>query len=207
MKKISFAKFHNIDIMLDLVTRRNFLLVASVAVGSEAIRRLCLRFYKYLTTKPKQVNQVIFFPDSPSSPGLTRLLELLGEVEGQLDLCLFLFTCPHLARGVMGALKRGVRVRLVTEQSNIGVAGCQVAKLREAGVFIESRVQPSLMHHKFAVLDNKLVITGSFNWTGQAVLGNNENLVISTDPGLVLGFVGEFERLWRLIRDSRGEVK
>jgi cardiolipin hydrolase len=33
------------------------------------------------------------------------------------------------------------------------------------------------MHHKFAIIDKIVLLTGSFNWTAQAVNGNQENLI------------------------------
>ena len=35
------------------------------------------------------------------------------------------------------------------------------------------------MHNKFAIIDKLVLVTGSFNWTAQAVTGNQENLISS----------------------------
>lgn len=51
-------------------------------------------------------------------------------------------------------------------------------------------------HHKFAVVDHELLINGSFNWSRQAVLGNEENVVLMRNGGLVASFMEQFERLW-----------
>ena len=72
----------------------------------------------------------------------------------------------------------------------------QLRNLRAGGVFVRGRKQPFLMHHKFAIIDSKLVINGSFNWTGTAVLGNNENVVITNQRRVVEPFVREYSRLW-----------
>jgi len=76
--------------------------------------------------------------------------------------------------------------------------------LREAGVRVVARKQAGLMHHKFAIVDARVVVTGSFNWTSQAVMSNNENVVISSNRELVEPFVMEFDRLWE---DNMEEVK
>ncbi len=34
------------------------------------------------------------------------------------------------------------------------------------------------MHNKYAIIDQKIVITGSFNWTQKAVEMNRENILI-----------------------------
>ena len=52
------------------------------------------------------------------------------------------------------------------------------------------------MHHKFVVIDKKTVMMGSFNWTMQAVCGNNDVVLISNHADIVSPFVEEFEKLW-----------
>ena len=52
------------------------------------------------------------------------------------------------------------------------------------------------MHHKFAIVDQRLLISGSFNWTMQAVMGNKENVIVTTEPLIVGPFVEQFEKLW-----------
>jgi len=52
------------------------------------------------------------------------------------------------------------------------------------------------MHHKFAIIDDTLVINGSYNWTKGARFENRENLTLTNYPKAVQGFKGEFERLW-----------
>ena len=52
------------------------------------------------------------------------------------------------------------------------------------------------MHHKFAVLDNSVVVTGSFNWTMQAVKNNQENILFYENPEIASQYTKEFEKLW-----------
>ena len=53
------------------------------------------------------------------------------------------------------------------------------------------------MHHKFVLLDGVRLMSGSFNWTMQAVLGNRENVVVTEDPAVVAPFAEAFEELWK----------
>ncbi len=52
------------------------------------------------------------------------------------------------------------------------------------------------MHHKFAVIDESVVITGSFKWTGQAVKFNQENILFYENKELAKKYTDEYERLW-----------
>ena len=53
-----------------------------------------------------------------------------------------------------------------------------MSRLREAGVRVVSRKQSGLMHHKFAVVDGRVVITGSFNWTSQVVSSRHRHMSV-----------------------------
>jgi phosphatidylserine/phosphatidylglycerophosphate/cardiolipin synthase-like enzyme len=55
------------------------------------------------------------------------------------------------------------------------------------------------MHHKFALFDQRLLLTGSYNWTRAAAAENEENLIVSDEPKLIAAFTAEFEKLWRLL--------
>jgi phosphatidylserine/phosphatidylglycerophosphate/cardiolipin synthase-like enzyme len=53
------------------------------------------------------------------------------------------------------------------------------------------------------VLDKKVVLTGSFNWTRAASEQNFENVVITNESEIVKSFVQEFERLWKLFEKNK----
>ena len=53
------------------------------------------------------------------------------------------------------------------------------------------------LHHKFAVIDNKTVITGSFNWSPSAAHTNDETLLVIHSPQLAAHFTREMDRMWR----------
>ena len=53
------------------------------------------------------------------------------------------------------------------------------------------------LHHKFAVIDNKTVITGSFNWSPAAAHTNDETLLVIHSPEVAAHFTREMNRMWR----------
>lgn len=57
------------------------------------------------------------------------------------------------------------------------------------------------MHDKFTIFDERLVATGSYNWTQSAEVANYENLVVLDDPDVVARFLREFQWLWREARE------
>ena len=54
------------------------------------------------------------------------------------------------------------------------------------------------MHNKFCVIDLSVVITGSFNWTAQAVQHNQENILFFENKDIAKVYAEEFEKLWNL---------
>ncbi len=113
-----------------------------------------------------------------------------------MDVCVYLLTSRQLAEAVLSGVHRGVRVRLLVDDSQLSLPGSQVQEFYRAGAWVRSRPSPYLMHHKFALVDGKKLLTGSFNWTMKAVMGNRENVVVTTDSSVVAAFAKEFEQMW-----------
>ena len=52
------------------------------------------------------------------------------------------------------------------------------------------------MHNKFAVIDNRILLTGSYNWNFSANNRNDENLMVIDDPEIIAIFQNQFVNLW-----------
>jgi hypothetical protein len=120
--------------------------------------------------------------------------ELLGGAEARLQIAVCWFTHAGIFHTVLDRLRNGVAVELMLEydRQNIRAEALDFELFLQAGGRIFVRREPGLMHHKFAVVDDRLVLTGSFNWTYNT---NAENLIVSDDPAVVAGFRKEFARL------------
>ena len=68
--------------------------------------------------------------------------------------------------------------------------------LQVQGVGTPHLARGDKLHHKFAVIDNKTVITGSFNWSPSAAHTNDETLLVIHSPQLAKHFTREMDRLW-----------
>lgn len=58
------------------------------------------------------------------------------------------------------------------------------------------------MHHKFCVIDCSMILTGSFNWTKNANDNNFEDLTVSHQEAIVMGYCNIFESLWQLTSED-----
>jgi len=59
------------------------------------------------------------------------------------------------------------------------------------------------MHNKFVIIDSQILLSGSFNWTAQAVYGNQENLAALESPKLIEVYQEEFDKLWEQFKEQR----
>ncbi|KAF9127843.1 hypothetical protein BGX30_014623 [Mortierella sp. GBA39] len=136
----------------------------------------------------------IFFPSEES---FKQLIKTLDGAKKSLDICVYTITDDHLANAIIRAHERGVKVRIISDSEKADDLGSDVNRLRDNND-IPTRVDnsKSFMHHKFAVIDDQLVINGSYNWTKGARFDNRENLTLTNSPKAIQGFKGEFERLW-----------
>jgi cardiolipin hydrolase len=145
-------------------------------------------------TAPKTLAEACF---SPGNDCRNRIVGLLDAARVSADLCVFTITDDRLTDTIISAHGRGVTVRIVTDDSKATDLGSDIDRLAAAGV--EVRVDRSRfhMHHKFAILDRRTIVTGSYNWTLGAARDNEENIVVLDDPRLIAQFEREFDRLWQ----------
>jgi phosphatidylserine/phosphatidylglycerophosphate/cardiolipin synthase-like enzyme len=128
------------------------------------------------------------------------ILRLMQEAASSIDAALYRFNHPGLAQGLEEAAQRGVRVRLLVDGNKYKESRTTQELL--AGAIIPFRLafgrqgRGSKMHHKFVILDQQTVLTGSYNWTLESEDENHENLLILRDAHAVEAYTREFEGLW-----------
>ncbi len=133
---------------------------------------------------------------SPGEDCRTAIAARFGAARTTVDVCVFTITDDRLAEALLDAHRRGVRVRLVSDNEKIDDPGSDVRRLSAAGVPVAVDRSPAHMHHKFAIFDDHELLTGSYNWTRSAFLENQENLIMTRERAVLAAFQREFERLW-----------
>ena len=152
---------------------------------------------KALFTAPRrarpQVAEAFFAPGQDCAD---RLIALLDGASSSVEICVFTITHDILAAAILRAHHRGARVRILTDDDKAHDPGSDIFRLAGQGIPVRMDDSPEHMHHKFAVFDRRLLVSGSYNWTRSAAMHNRENLAVTDDGRLVEPFVEEFERLW-----------
>lgn len=134
------------------------------------------------------MNPAACFQNLPAE--LARHLEC---AERHLQIAVCWFSHRDLFGILLEKLRAGVRIELLIEydSQNIRDGGLDFQRFIHAGGQLFARREAGLMHHKFALVDDAWLLTGSFNWTYNS---NAENLLALADPALVAAFRAEFER-------------
>ena len=134
---------------------------------------------------------------SPGEECPRAIARLMDRASRSVDVCVFTITNDRLADALIAAHRRGIAVRIVTDDAKAEDLGSDVPRFEGAGIPLRVDRSPFHMHHKFAIFDGSKLLTGSYNWTRGASRDNNEeNLVVVDDPRLVAPFASTFERLW-----------
>ena len=113
----------------------------------------------------------------------------------------FAFTHDGIGDAMVQVAKRGVKVTGVFESRMVepddkGTVNSEYAKLsRTANVEVYRDGNPFLVHHKTIIIDDRLVIVGSFNFSRNATDKNDENLVVIFNPAVAQECDREFQRV------------
>lgn len=136
---------------------------------------------------------------SPGDDCLHRIRRLIGEARQSLDICIFTLTDNRIVRKLEEAQQRGLRMRIISDDLKSEDLGSDLDLLKQLGIPCRFDRSQAHMHHKFAIADQDLLLTGSYNWTRSASTENNENIIVTNNRALVNSFSHEFERLWRTL--------
>ena len=172
--------------------------------GTVAIGVLCAIFIS-ANGHAEMIVQACFSPWGKCSVHILREIE---QAKKELLVAVYAFTHDELAHALVRAKKRGVTVRVVIDREFDADSNRSKGKFFEAQKIPLRRLSglPSptqdtkigLMHQKFAVIDRRIVFSGSYNWTHAADSSNDENLLLFRDAGpLAEEYRKTFFQLWQ----------
>ena len=147
---------------------------------------------EYFQPKPV-ICECHFFPNPANEQ---KVVSMLRTCKKTLDIAIFSLTLDSIAEAILEAFQRGIKVRMIADDECAKNKGSNVKLIASVGIPCKTDNAIYHMHHKFAVLDGSVVIMGSFNWTGQAVKYNQENIFFYEDKNIAGQYAQEFERLW-----------
>jgi phosphatidylserine/phosphatidylglycerophosphate/cardiolipin synthase-like enzyme len=133
---------------------------------------------------------------SPQDDVLQKILPKLQGAKKSIRFLAFSYTEDKIGQAMIEKKNAKVKVSGVFEKRNAEGIGSELPILVEAGVDVLEDGNCYTMHHKFIIIDDKIVITGSYNFTKRAEEQNDENIVIIEDAGIAALYKAEFDRVY-----------
>ncbi|MCP4541200.1 MAG: phospholipase [Chloroflexi bacterium] len=130
-----------------------------------------------------------------------QLVPLLEGAQNSIRFMAFSFTHDEIGAAVLARAEAGVDVQGIFETRGSETEYSELPALFCAGVTVRQDGNPRTFHHKAFIVDDKMVLTGSFNFSNNANKSNDENMVIITNTDIAAQYLQEFERRWAEARD------
>lgn len=134
---------------------------------------------------------------SPDDNVQANFVELVNNAQHSIYFMAFSFTADEIGKAVRARAQEGVTVAGVmeTEQVNSNI-GTEFDPFKQAGLDVFRDGIEGQMHHKVMVIDQNIVIFGSYNFTNSAETRNDENLLVVYNEDIAAQFIAEFQRVY-----------
>lgn len=128
------------------------------------------------------------------------LISNIEKAQKNIFGAIYTFTNKDIAEALIKKAKKRVKIKLKIDkvQAEFVYTKTLIKMMQDAGIDIELISMKTLgdhMHHKFAVIDEEIVLTGSFNWTRNAATDNNENIVSLNSKEIAKKFLSAWEKV------------
>jgi phosphatidylserine/phosphatidylglycerophosphate/cardiolipin synthase-like enzyme len=137
---------------------------------------------------------VYFAPDDNVQ---ANFLELVDNARDSIYFMTFSFTADPIGQAVRARAQDELVVSGVmdTEQVNSNI-GTEFDPFKQAGLDVLRDRNAGQMHHKVMIIDESIVIFGSYNFTNSAETRNDENLLVIYNEEIAAKFVEQFQRVY-----------
>jgi phosphatidylserine/phosphatidylglycerophosphate/cardiolipin synthase-like enzyme len=148
---------------------------------------------------------------SPHGGATEAVVDALDHATNSIFVQAYSFTSAPIAKALVDAYRRGVSVHVILDASQ------RTEKYSEADFLQHSEIptlidaQHAIAHNKIIIVDDYLVLTGSFNFTKAAEEKNAENLLVINDPSLAKRYLENWHahevHSEAYTREQKSEVK
>lgn len=125
-----------------------------------------------------------------------RIISEIQKSSQNIFLAMAWFTDRDIANAIIDAKKRNITVDIILSSNSQNETVKQMFKAENVSIHaFETGDERGMMHHKFCLIDNRISINGSYNYSYNASNNNVENIQVSDDQNTYRQFFAEFERL------------
>jgi phosphatidylserine/phosphatidylglycerophosphate/cardiolipin synthase-like enzyme len=134
---------------------------------------------------------------SPEDGTLEHILAVVNAAGESIYFMSYSFTSDDLAQALVERAGEGVTVAGVFDKDQYhSNNGTEFDTLKAAGLDVRLDGNPRLMHHKVIIIDQQIVITGSYNFSNNAEHINDENTLIIHNADIAAQYLEEFQRIY-----------
>lgn len=134
---------------------------------------------------------------SPDDGTAQRITELLNTASESIYFLAYSFTNDEFGQTLIRKSGGGLEVSGVMDEEQVSSnQGTEFDPFSQAGIDVRLDGNPGLMHHKVFIIDEKVVILGSYNFSRNAETTNDENSLIIFSPEIAELFLQEFLRIY-----------
>ena len=134
---------------------------------------------------------------TPSQECEDYIINFINNSKDSIDIAVYSINNDKIIAALKKAKDRGVKLRILTDKLQASSKSSKVIDLYRYGINIRVNSRHKIEHNKFAIYDNKVASTGSYNWTNPASYKNSENcLFITNNREIITKYAKRFEQLW-----------
>ncbi|MBV6399742.1 MAG: Cardiolipin synthase [Anaerolineales bacterium] len=139
---------------------------------------------------------------SPDDGVQNQIATVLSGAEESIYFLVFSFTSNDLGDIVREKAEDGLTVKGVMDEEQISSnQGTEFDPFKQADLDVRIDGIEGQMHHKVFIIDESIVVIGSYNFSQSAETRNDENILIIYNPAIAQQFLLEFERVWKVAHD------
>jgi phosphatidylserine/phosphatidylglycerophosphate/cardiolipin synthase-like enzyme len=127
---------------------------------------------------------------TPAEHCLDRIVAAIGGARRQIRMQAYEFTSRPILAALLAAARRGVDVRIIVDR---GAVRDRAADAAGAGLAVLVDQPAGIAHTKAIIIDGRLVIGGSYNYTHAAETENVEDVTFITAPDIAAAFMRNWE--------------
>ena len=140
---------------------------------------------------------------SPDDGAINALAKLLNGAEESIYFLTFSFTSNELGDIIRAKDEAGLKIAGVMDEEQIlSNQGTEFDPFKQARIDVRIDGNAGQMHHKVFIIDEKIAVLGSYNFSQNAEVRNDENIIIVYNPIIAEQFIVEFERVQKMARDD-----
>ena len=172
----------------------------SITLTNVATSTQQITSYRTTTSMIQQLGAagLVEYAFSPGGNCAGVVVKWIGKANNTIHILVYNFTLAGIRDALIQAKNRGVEVKIVMEREGATTPGSEYANLRNAGLDVRLDTNPRTMNDNIAVIDGRIVVTGSFTWSRAANEENNENLVVLDNQVWAAAYEAQFQQIYML---------